>query len=257
MSHEIRTPLNGVLGMAYLLQKPDINDNERLDYARVIITSGNNLLVILNDILDLSKIEAGQIKLENHVFDPGQLLLETAALFAESANMKGLALDVSWHGEPQMRYCSDSFRISQMLANLVNNAIKFTPQGFVRIEARELRNASAETLLEFTVTDSGIGIPADKHDKLFKPFSQVDASTTRQYGGTGLGLSIVHHLAQLLGGSVGVESQEGKGARIWFRVRATPTSVGDASNPAESDTRMTGEVPVRTASPQAAGDFGG
>ncbi|MER0169267.1 MAG: response regulator [Nitrosomonas sp.] len=251
MSHEIRTPLNGVLGMAYLLQKPDINDNERLDYARVIITSGNNLLVILNDILDLSKIEAGQIKLENHVFDPGQLLLETAALFAESANMKGLALDVSWHGEPQMRYCSDSFRISQMLANLVNNAIKFTPQGFVRIEARELRNASEETLLEFTVTDSGIGIPADKHDKLFKPFSQVDASTTRQYGGTGLGLSIVHHLAQLLGGSVGVESQEGKGARIWFRVRATPVSVGDASNPAASDTRITGEVPVRTASPQA------
>lgn len=149
-----------------------------------------------------------------------------------------------------MRYYSDSFRISQMLANLVNNAIKFTPQGFVRIEARELRGASAETLLEFAVIDSGIGIPADKHDKLFKPFSQVDASTTRQYGGTGLGLSIVHHLAKLLGGSVGVESQESKGTRIWFRVRANPASGGDADNLAASDTRITGEVPVRTAAPQ-------
>jgi signal transduction histidine kinase/integral membrane sensor domain MASE1/ActR/RegA family two-component response regulator len=250
MSHEIRTPLNGVLGMAYLLQRPDIKDSERLDYARVIMTSGNNLLTILNDILDLSKIEAGQIQLENHVFDPEQLMLETAALFAESANMKGLALNVSWHGEARMRYCSDPLRISQMLANLVNNAIKFTPQGFVRIEARELKSASAETLLEFMVTDSGIGIPADKHDRLFKPFSQVDASTTRRYGGTGLGLSIVHHLAGLLGGCVGFESQEGKGTRIWFRIRANPASAGDASNLAISDAGITGEVAIRKTSPQ-------
>lgn len=251
MSHEIRTPLNGVLGMAYLLQKPDIKDNERLDYARVIMTSGNNLLTILNDILDLSKIEAGKIKLENHVFDPGQLMLETAALFAESANAKGLALDVSWRGKARMRYRSDPVRISQMLANLVNNAIKFTPQGFVRIEARELEGAAAETLLEFTVTDSGIGIPADKHDRLFKPFSQVDASTTRQYGGTGLGLSIVHHLARLLGGSVGFESQEGKGTRIWFQIRANQVSADDASDLAAIAANISGEVPVRKTSSQA------
>lgn len=250
MSHEIRTPLNGILGMAYLLQKPDIKDNERLDYARVIMTSGNNLLIILNDILDLSKIEAGQIKLESHVFDPGQLMLETAALFAESANMKGLALNVSWHGKPRMRYCSDSVRISQMLANLVNNAIKFTPQGFVHIEAREIRSVPAETILEFTVTDSGIGIPADKHDRLFKPFSQVDASTTRQYGGTGLGLSIVHNLARLLGGCVGFESQEGKGTRIWFQIRVNPASVGDAGNLAAGDT-ITGVVPAQKNSQEA------
>ncbi|MBS0425453.1 MAG: CHASE domain-containing protein [Proteobacteria bacterium] len=250
MSHEIRTPLNGVLGMAYLLQMPDIKDNERMDYARVIITSGNNLLTILNDILDLSKIEAGQIQLESHVFEPEQLMLETAVLFAESANMKGLALDVSWHGKARMRYCSDPLRISQMLANLVNNAIKFTPQGFVHIEARELKSASAETLLEFMVTDSGIGIPADKHDRLFKPFSQVDASTTRQYGGTGLGLSIVHHLARLLGGCVGFESQEGKGTRIWFRIRANPASAGDAGNLA-ADNTIFGGVTVRKTSPQA------
>lgn len=253
MSHEIRTPLNGVLGMAYLLQMPDIKDSERLDYARVITTSGNNLLTILNDILDLSKIEAGQIQLERRIFDPGQLMLETAALFAENANMKGLALDVSWHGKPHMRYCSDPVRISQMLANLVNNAIKFTPQGFVRIEARELESesASAETLLEFTVTDSGIGIPADKHDRLFKPFSQVDASTTRQYGGTGLGLSIVHNLARLLGGSAGFESQEGKGTKIWFRIRANPANTGDASNLAINDTGISGEIPIRNASQQS------
>ncbi len=250
MSHEIRTPLNGVLGMAYLLQRSDIKDNERLDYARVIMTSGKNLLTILNDILDLSKIEAGQIQLESHIFDPEQLMLETAALFAESANMKGLALDVSWHGKARMRYCSDSVRISQMLANLVNNAIKFTPQGFVHIEARELASAPAETMLEFRVTDSGIGIPADKHDRLFKPFSQVDASTTRQYGGTGLGLSIVHNLARLLGGYAGFESQEDKGTRIWFRIRANPASTDDASNLATNDAGTTGEIPARKTSPQ-------
>ncbi|MDE2389214.1 MAG: CHASE domain-containing protein, partial [Betaproteobacteria bacterium] len=251
MSHEIRTPLNGVLGMAYLLQMPDIKDSERLDYARVIITSGNNLLTILNDILDLSKIEAGQIKLESHVFDPGQLMLETAELFAESASTKGLALDVSWHGKPRMQYRSDPLRISQMLANLVNNAIKFTPQGFVRIEARELKSAAAETMLEFAVTDSGIGIPADKRDRLFKPFSQVDASTTRQYGGTGLGLSIVHNLARLLGGSAGFESQEGKGTRIWFRIRANPASADDMSDLAATGAKISGEVPVRKNSPEA------
>ncbi|MBX3617342.1 CHASE domain-containing protein [Nitrosomonas sp.] len=247
MSHEIRTPLNGILGMAYLLQTPDIKDSERLDYARVIITSGNNLLVILNDILDLSKIEAGQIKLESHVFDPEQLMLETAELFAESANAKGLVLDVSWHGKPRMRYCSDSVRVSQMLANLVNNAIKFTPQGFIRIEARAIENPPAETLLEFTVTDSGIGIPADKRDRLFKPFSQVDASTTRRYGGTGLGLSIVHNLAKLLGGRVGIESHEGKGTRIWFQIRANPVSVDSAGN-LITDDAITGEIAIRKAS---------
>ncbi|MGZ0020285.1 CHASE domain-containing protein [Nitrosomonas sp. wSCUT-2] len=250
MSHEIRTPLNGILGMAYLLQLPDIKDSERLDYARVIVTSGNNLLVVLNDILDLSKIEAGQIKLESQVFDPEQLMLEAAALFAENANEKGLALNVSWHGKPRMRYSSDSVRISQMLANLINNAIKFTPKGFVRIEAREFESPAAETFLEFTVTDSGIGIPADKQDRLFKPFSQVDASTTRQYGGTGLGLSIVHNLAKLLGGSVGIESQEGKGTRIWFRVRANPANAGDAGKLATGDA-ITGEIAVRKASPEA------
>ncbi|MBX9895283.1 MAG: CHASE domain-containing protein [Nitrosomonas sp.] len=251
MSHEIRTPLNGILGMAYLLQLPDIKDSERLDYARVILTSGNNLLIILNDILDLSKIEAGQIKLESHIFDPEQLMLETAALFAESANAKGLPLDVSWHGKPGMRYRSDPVRIGQMLANLVNNAIKFTPQGFVRVEAREIKTAPAETMLEFVVTDSGIGIPADKQDRLFKPFSQVDASTTRQYGGTGLGLSIVHNLARLLGGSVGVESQEGKGTRLWFRVRVNPPEPGDADDLA-GGASITGAVPVRN-QPQQAG----
>ena len=250
MSHEIRTPLNGVLGMAYLLQTPDIKDSERMDYARVIITSGNNLLTILNDILDLSKIEAGKIKLENRVFDPGQLMLETAALFAESANAKGLALDVSWRGKARMRYRSDPVRISQMLVNLVNNAIKFTPQGFVRIEARELESAAGETLLEFAVTDSGIGIPADKHDRLFKPFSQVDASTTRQYGGTGLGLSIVHHLARLLGGCTGFESQEGKGTKIWFRIRANPEKTVDARDLAATAANTGDKVPVIKIAPQ-------
>lgn len=244
MSHEIRTPLNGILGMAQLLQLPGIKEQEKLDYAQIILTSGQNLLIILNDILDLSKIEAGQVKIENRIFDPEQLMWETAALFAESANAKGLTLDVVWHGPPRMHYRSDPVRLGQMLSNLVNNAIKFTVQGFVRIEARELTISEEKSLLEFSVTDSGIGIPAGKQDRLFKPFSQVDASTTRKYGGTGLGLSIVHNLAKLMEGSAGVESQEDKGTKIWFRIHANRTGAGETGDRAEGRA-MTGDVPVR------------
>ncbi len=219
MSHEIRTPMNGILGMAQLLLMPNLTDAERRDYARTILNSGQTLLTLLNDILDLSKVESGKFKIESIVLDPRQILHESQALFAESAARKGLRLQSEWIGLPQ-RYQGDPHRLRQMLSNLMGNAIKFTVKGGVKIEARELERDDKTALLEFSVSDTGIGIPKDKHATLFEPFTQADSSTTRQFGGTGLGLSIVRSLARLMGGDVGLESQTGAGSRFWFRVRA-------------------------------------
>ena len=226
MSHEIRTPMNGILGMAQMLLMPNTTAGERTDYARTILTSGRTLLALLNDILDLSKIEAGKIELENTVFAPAQLVRETQALFAGSARDKGLELRAHWRAAPTQRYRSDVHRLRQMLSNLVGNAIKFTAQGGVRIEGSEVERLGDSALLEFSVSDTGIGIPAEKIDLLFKPFSQADSSTTREFGGTGLGLSIVNSLAKLIGGDVGVDSVPGKGSRFWFRVRVEVVGAG-------------------------------
>jgi PAS domain S-box-containing protein len=220
MSHEIRTPMNGILGMAQMLLMPDIRESERLDYARTILNSGHTLLNLLNDILDLSKVEAGKLELESVAFDADMLLREVKALFGEAAAGKGLMLEAHWGGLAGRRYGGDVHRLRQMLGNLVGNAIKFTAAGSVRIAAREVAEGSNRTALEFSVTDTGIGIPAEKCKLLFQPFSQTDNSTTRQFGGTGLGLSIVRHLAQLMGGRVGVDSTPGEGSRFWFRIPA-------------------------------------
>ena len=218
MSHEIRTPMNGILGMAQLLLIPDLQDGVRNDYARTILTSGQTLLTVLNDILDLSKIEAGKLQFETAAFSPDALLHETHKLFTGASQAKGLQLDYQWYGAPDLRYLSDSHRLRQMLANLVGNAIKFTAQGWVRMEAKEVERTGEECVLEFAVTDSGIGIVADKLDLLFKPFSQTDSSITREFGGSGLGLSIVSKLANAMGGDVGVRSSPGQGSRFWFRI---------------------------------------
>jgi len=218
MSHELRTPMNGILGMAQMLLMPDINAGERLDYARTILNSGHTLLALLNDILDLSKVEAGKLELETAVYQPAQVLHEIKALFNEAARAKNLELELDWSGPEYQRYTGDPHRLRQMLSNLVNNAIKFTAQGIIRIEASEVTRDDKLALLEFAITDTGIGIPEDKQALLFKPFSQTDSSNTRQYGGTGLGLSIVRSLARLMGGDVGVDSEAGKGSRFWFRI---------------------------------------
>ena len=219
MSHEIRTPMNGILGMAQLLLEPGLKESERLDYAKVIIGSGRTLLSLLNDILDLSKVEAGKVTLESTEFDGAVLLQEVEALFAAGAQAKGISLRARWKGAGGCRYKGDAHRLKQMLANLVGNAIKFTGRGKVRIEAREIERNGGFAVLEFAVADSGIGIADDKLPLLFNTFSQADSSTTRQFGGTGLGLSIVRSLARLMGGDVGVASEEGKGSRFWFSVR--------------------------------------
>jgi signal transduction histidine kinase/CheY-like chemotaxis protein len=226
MSHELRTPMNGILGMAQLLLMPNLDAANRSDYARTILNSGQTLLTLLNDILDLSKVEAGKLDLESVVFDPRQLLQETQALFTETARAKDLQLDAQWQGEAA-HYSGDPHRLRQMLSNLIGNALKFTTRGGVRIDAREVDRTGETALLKFTVSDTGIGIPADKQALLFQPFSQADSSTTRQFGGTGLGLSIVRSLATLMGGDVGINSIPGEGSRFWFQVRVQVVAPGE------------------------------
>ena len=222
MSHELRTPMNGVLGMAQLLLAGPVSEAETKEYARTILHSGQSLVSLLNDILDLSKIEAGKLKLEAGVVAPAEILHEAEALFSANARAKGLEISAAWTGPVSQRYHGDPHRLRQMLSNLVNNAIKFTAHGKVHIEARELEADAQTALLEFAVIDTGIGIAADKQSVLFRAFSQVDDSATREYGGTGLGLSIVKSLARQMGGEVGVESTANAGSRFWFRARLEP-----------------------------------
>ena len=166
-------------------------------------------------------MEAGNLELGSVACHPGQVVDETLSLFSELARSRGLALSGAWHGEVEFRCWTDPFRLRQMLSNFVSNAIKFTASGFVRVDAREGRDERGH-FLEFTVSDSGIGIPEDKLGLLFKPFSQVDGSTMREFGGTGLGLSIVLAIARAMGGDAGVDSVAGKGSRFWLRVAFDP-----------------------------------
>jgi len=217
MSHEIRTPMNAILGMAQVLQSPHIQDTDRMDYARIIVSSGQTMLTLLNDILDLSKVESGELQLEASPLEPGQIMAEIKSLFGQIIHNKGLSIEAQWEG-PQRQYLGDANRLRQMLSNYLNNAIKFTSTGCIRIEAHEVSGDADVAVLEFSVADAGIGISPEQQSRLFERFSQADNSITRNFGGTGLGLSIVRSLAQLMDGEVGVETTLGQGSRFWFRV---------------------------------------
>lgn len=222
MSHEIRTPMNAVIGLTGVLLESEINDDQR-DYLQTIRASGDSLLVLINDILDFSKIESDKMELESRPIDPRCCVEESLELLAEKACSKGLELCYEVNGDIPFGIQGDITRLRQILVNLVGNAIKFTDKGQIEVIIEEKESNNKGSLLQFEVRDSGIGIPAEKQDRLFKSFTQVDSSTTRKYGGTGLGLAISKKLTELMGGEMRVESEEGKGSSFIFTIRSQTT----------------------------------
>jgi len=218
MSHEIRTPMNAILGMTYLVQKTDLTARQS-DWLSKIQRSSQHLLGIINDILDISKIEAGMLRIEKITFELESVLANVVNLISTRASEKGLELNLDIGHDVPVELIGDPLRVVQIMTNYAFNALKFTEHGDITIKIRLVERDADNVLLNFSVIDTGIGLTDEQKTRLFTSFSQADASITRKYGGTGLGLAIAKNLAEQMGGQVGVESEEGKGSTFWFTVR--------------------------------------
>jgi len=234
MSHEIRTPMNVIIGLTHLMQR-DVHDATTSDRLAKVGDAAKHLLDIINDILDLSKIDAGKLVLAPVDFSVDALLARTTALVADGARRKGLALTVD-RGDLPQALRGDALRLSQVLVNLLSNAVKFTTRGSVVLRCDVKARDNDDWTIRFAVRDTGVGISAEAQERLFKPFEQEDGSTTRRFGGTGLGLSIARELVMLMGGSIGVDSEPGRGSEFWFTARLQSARTQEQPLPAPDDT---------------------
>ncbi len=246
MSHEIRMPLNGMMGMLGFALSTDLSKDQRR-YLTSAQTAADYLLGLLNDILDLSKIDADQLVLEKSAFSVGRLMADIKSVFTISAADKSLALSVEADANIPMALKGDSLRLRQVLMNLASNAIKFTSQGSIHIASRLDHLTEEKATIHFSVTDTGIGIPLEKQQDIFDTFSQADVSTTRKYGGTGLGLAICKRLVKLMGGRIWVESKDGNGSTFHFTIRfetALPSELPEYKKNEDNSVQMLSELDI-------------
>ena len=218
MSHELRTPLNSIIGLTRMLYEDKTLDEERRDMVGVANRSAENLLDIVNDILDLSKVEAGKLELETTTFSLQEVVDNIMETILPLSSEKGLAFSYDFSTENLPYLIGDPIRLGRVMMNLIGNAVKYTDEGSVGVDIECRQESESRNVLECSVTDTGIGISQDKLDMVFDKFAQADSSITRRYGGSGLGLAITRQIIEKMGGEIGVESEEGKGSRFWFRI---------------------------------------
>lgn len=217
MSHEIRTPLNGIVGSASLLKKTKISKDQE-KYLDVIVGSGDTLLSLISDVLDISKIEAGDVKINPEPLSIKRLIADLISSFSPKAQSKNIELKIEYNGNIPDLVLADPVRLKQIMFNLIGNSMKFVVEGEVIVRVEETATQNDQAVLKISVEDTGIGIPEDKLDIIFDVFAQADASTTKKYGGTGLGLAITQRLVDLMEGTIGVNSEVGKGTTFWFEI---------------------------------------